>query len=69
MSGLLIQTGNRRRGYERSVSYDLQGCRTVYGLESDAVGLIAARAAWFDVIKFEVFPVYPIGETKKMLRK
>jgi len=49
--------------------YDLQGCRTVYGLESDAVGLIAARAAWFDIIKFEIFPVYPIGETKKMLKK
>jgi len=45
--------------------YDLQGCRTVYGLESDAVGLIAARAAWFDIIKFEIFPVYPIGRRKR----
>jgi hypothetical protein len=48
--------------------YDLQGCRTVYVVESDAVGLIAARAAWIDVLKFEIFPVYPIGATKASLR-
>jgi hypothetical protein len=37
-------------------------------VESDAVGLIAARAAWIDVLKFEIFPVYPIGATKASLR-
>jgi hypothetical protein len=49
--------------------YDLQGCRTIYAVETDAVGLIAARAAWIDILKFEIFPVYPIGDTKKILKK
>ena len=30
--------------------YDLQGCRTIYVVETDAKGLIAARAAWIDVL-------------------
>jgi len=48
--------------------YDLQGCRTIYVVQTeDAKGLIAARAAWIDVLKFEIFPVYPLGVTKKQL--
>jgi len=47
--------------------YDLQGCRTIYVVETDAKGLIAARAAWIDVLTFEIFPVYPIGDTKDKL--
>ena len=49
--------------------YDLQGCRTIYVVETDAKGLIAARAAWVDVLSFEIFPVYPIGATKEKLQK
>jgi len=49
--------------------YDLQGCRTIYVVEADAKGLIAARAAWVDVLSFEIFPVYPIGVTKEKLQK
>ncbi len=49
--------------------YDLQGCRTVYVVEAESVGLIAARAAWIDVLRFEIFPVYPIGATKALLKK
>ncbi|OPY85721.1 MAG: hypothetical protein A4E71_01954 [Smithella sp. PtaU1.Bin162] len=49
--------------------YDLQGCRTVYVIQTNTdKGLIAARAAWIDVLKFEIFPVYPIGITKKQLQ-
>jgi len=47
--------------------YDLQGCRTIYVVETDAKGLIAARAAWIDVLTFEIFPVYPVGDTKAKL--
>ena len=47
--------------------YDLQGLRTIYVVDTDAKGLIAARAAWIDVLQFEIFPVYPIGETKARL--
>ncbi len=47
--------------------YDLQGCRTIYVVETDAKGLIAARAAWIDVLTFEIFPVYPVGVTKEKL--
>ncbi len=49
--------------------YDLQGCRTIYTVETDAKGLIAARAAWVDVLNFEIFPVYPIGATKEEMQK
>jgi hypothetical protein len=38
-------------------------------VDTDAVGLIAARAAWIDVLKFEVFPVYPLGVSKAQLKK
>jgi hypothetical protein len=49
--------------------YDLQGRRTIYVINTeDAKGLIAARAAWIDVMKFEIFPVYPLGITKKQLK-
>ncbi|MDX9821283.1 MAG: hypothetical protein RBT20_05080 [Syntrophales bacterium] len=48
--------------------YDLQGCRTIYVVQTDAKGLIAARAAWIDVLKFEIFPVYPLGVTKAQLK-
>jgi len=48
---------------------DLQGCRSVWVLESDEIGLIATRAAWIDILKFEIFPIYPIGETKQLLKK
>ncbi|HOI74979.1 MAG TPA: hypothetical protein PLO63_12620 [Syntrophales bacterium] len=47
--------------------YDLQGLRTIYVVDTDAKGLIAARAAWIDLLQFETFPVYPIGETKGRL--
>lgn len=47
--------------------YDLQGCRTIYVVEADPKGLIAARAAWIDILRFEIFPVYPLGKTKKQL--
>jgi len=47
--------------------YDLQGCRTIYVVDADAKGLIAARAAWIDLLKFEIFPVYPIGKSKESL--
>lgn len=47
--------------------YDLQGLRTIYVVDTDAKGLIAARAAWIDLLQFEIFPVYPIGETKGRL--
>jgi len=49
--------------------YDLQGCRTIYVVETDAKGLIAARAAWVDVLSFEIFPVYPIDVSKEKLQK
>jgi hypothetical protein len=48
---------------------DLQGRRSIWVIESDEIGLIATRAAWIDLLKFEIFPVYPIGATKALLRK
>lgn len=47
---------------------DLQGRRSIWVIESDAIGLIATRAAWIDILKFEIFPVYPLGETKALLK-
>lgn len=47
--------------------YDIQGCRTIYVVKADAKGLIAARAAWIDILSFEIFPVYPLGKTKEKL--
>ena len=49
--------------------YDLQGGRTIYVVDTDAKGLIPAKAAWIDIIRFEIFPVYPVGATKEQLMK
>ena len=38
--------------------FDLQGCRTINVVDTDAKGLIASRSAWLDVLKFETFPVW-----------
>jgi len=43
---------------------DLQGCRTINVVDTDAKGLVASRAAWTDILAFETFPVYPFGESK-----
>jgi len=43
---------------------DLQGCRAINVIDTDAKGLISSRAAWLDIVKFETFPVYPFGESK-----
>jgi len=48
---------------------DLQGCRAINVLDTDTKGLIATRSAWIDVLKFQTFPVYPIGASKSLLRK
>lgn len=48
---------------------DLQGCRTINIVDTDAKGLIASRAAWTDVMVFETFPVYPFGESKKLVKR
>jgi hypothetical protein len=49
--------------------FDLQGCRTIYVVDCDAVGLIACRAAWINLLMFEIFPVWPIGATKEQVKK
>jgi hypothetical protein len=46
---------------------DLQGCRVINVIDADDKGLIASRSDWVDVLVFETFPVYPIGDTKKKL--
>lgn len=48
---------------------DLQGCRTINVVDTDAKGLIASRAAWIDVVHFETFPVFPFGEGKQLLQR
>lgn len=48
---------------------DLQGCRAINVIDTDAKGLIASRVAWIDAMKFETFPVYPFGESKALLKK
>jgi hypothetical protein len=47
--------------------YDLQGRRTIYVVDTDAKGLIAVRAPWRDIMRFEIFPVYPTGLTRESL--
>lgn len=42
---------------------DLQGCRAVNVIDTDAKGLVASRAEWVDIMAFETFPVYPFGES------
>jgi len=49
--------------------FDLQGCRTVYVVDCDAAGLIACRAAWINLLMFEIFPVWPLGATKDLVKK
>jgi len=49
--------------------YDLQGCRTIYAIDTDEKGLIAMRAKWSDILEFEIFPVFPIGATKDVFGK
>jgi hypothetical protein len=46
---------------------DLQGCRVINVIDTDERGLIASRSEWIDILKFETFPVYPIGDTSKKL--
>ncbi len=48
---------------------DLQGCRAINVLDTDDKGLIASRSAWVDILRFETFPVYPIGDTRKILER
>ena len=48
--------------------YDLQGRRTFYVVDTDAKGLMAARAPWRHIMKFEIFPVYPTGLTRESLK-
>ncbi|MCX5804233.1 MAG: hypothetical protein NTU69_12020 [Proteobacteria bacterium] len=49
--------------------FDLQGCRVINVVDTDAKGLIASRAAWIDILVFETFPVFPIGESRALLKK
>ena len=48
---------------------DLQGCRVINVLDTDTKGLIGTRSAWVDLVKFETFPVYPMGPSKGLLKK
>jgi hypothetical protein len=48
---------------------DLQGCRAINVIDTDARGLIESRAEWIDVVEFETFPVLPFGEGKDLLKK
>jgi hypothetical protein len=47
---------------------DLQGCRAINVVDTDAKGLVASRTEWVDVLLFETFPVYPFGESKGLLK-
>ncbi|MBP1747213.1 MAG: hypothetical protein H6Q54_1828 [Deltaproteobacteria bacterium] len=48
---------------------DLQGCRVINVVDTDAKGLIASRETWIDLMLFETFPVYPFGASKDLLKK
>lgn len=48
---------------------DLQGCRAINVIDTDEKGLIASRAFWIDIVRFETFPVYPFGESRHLLKK
>lgn len=48
---------------------DLQGCRAINVIDTDAKGLIASRASWIDIVNLETFPVYPFGESKGLLKE
>ena len=43
---------------------DLQGGRAINVVDTDEKGLIASRAAWIHILKFETFPILPFGATK-----
>ena len=47
---------------------DLQGCRAINVVDTDAKGLIASRVAWIDVVVVETFPVYPFGGSKNLVK-
>lgn len=49
--------------------FDLQGCRTIYVIDTDEKGLIAMRSKWYDILDFEIFPVFPIGKSKEAFAK
>lgn len=49
--------------------FDLQGCRAINVIDTDAKGLIASRAAWIDLVIFETFPVHPYSEKGKPSKK
>jgi hypothetical protein len=48
---------------------DLQGCRSFNVIKTDVKGLIATRSQWTDLVKFETFPVYPIGVSGHLAEK
>ncbi len=48
---------------------DLQGGRSINIMKTDVKGLIASRAEWIGLMKFETFPVYPIGVSKSMVKE
>jgi hypothetical protein len=48
---------------------DLQGCRVINVVDTDAQGLIASRETWIDIMIFETFPVYPFGASKSLAKK
>ncbi|MGQ9653546.1 MAG: DUF3303 domain-containing protein [Thermodesulfobacteriota bacterium] len=48
---------------------DLQGGRSFNVIKTDMKGLIATRADWMDLVKFETFPVYPIGVSKPLAKE
>ncbi|HEY3277706.1 MAG TPA: DUF3303 family protein [Syntrophorhabdaceae bacterium] len=43
---------------------DLQGGRVINVVDTDEKGLVASRAAWIHVLKFETFPVLSFGAIK-----
>lgn len=47
---------------------DLQGCRAINVLDTDTKGLIATRSQWIDILRFETFPVYPVGTSKNLMK-
>lgn len=48
---------------------DLQGGRSFNVINTDLKGLIATRAEWIGLVKFETFPVYPIGVSRPLAEK
>ena len=48
---------------------DLQGCRAISVVDTDEKGLIQSRAEWIDIVYLETFPVYPLGDSKALLKK